>query len=107
MILFPIDEHPCGCQISGLVLNTSYFLCPSCESQHELFGSARSFKRAAEELKVPILGELPLVPAVNAGGDGGVPFMLSASEQNDKAAKEWNDNMKKVAAGLWEGLHSS
>ena len=56
---------------------------------------------------MPVLGELPLVPAVNAGGDAGVPFMLTADAHSDRAAKEWRANMKGIAAELWDGLHSN
>ena len=91
-------------QISGLVLNTSYFLCPGCDSRHRIFGSPESFINAAKDLKIPVLGQLPLVPAVNAGGDAGVPFMLTAPQHADKAATDWRNNMADIASKLWDGL---
>ncbi|EJD02963.1 P-loop containing nucleoside triphosphate hydrolase protein [Fomitiporia mediterranea MF3/22] len=91
--------------ISGLVLNTSYFLCPSCDTPHHLFGSTDSFRRAAAELNVPVLGELPLVPEVNKGGDTGVPFILtSTSKTLDKAESEWNNGMLNAARKIWDSL---
>ncbi|KAL5507302.1 GP1_5 [Sanghuangporus vaninii] len=91
--------------ITGLVLNTSYFLCPSCETPHEIFGSPDSFRRVATELRTPVLGELPLVPAVNMGGDTGVPFVLSSSTKTlDRAEKEWNDTMLNMASKLTDSL---
>ncbi|KAF9519173.1 hypothetical protein BS47DRAFT_1370801 [Hydnum rufescens UP504] len=57
--------------ILGLVLNMSYYTCPSCSAKHHVFGSIDSFHRAVRELDTTILGELPLVPAVNGGAEGG------------------------------------
>jgi ATP-binding protein involved in chromosome partitioning len=91
-------------KISGLILNTSYFLCPSCDTPHQLFGSSENFLRTAREVGVPVLGELPLVQSVNAGGDAGVPFMLTASTHSDRASKEWQSTMVDVASKLWDSL---
>ena len=97
-------------------MNSSYFLCPSCTTPHHLYGSPDAFRRAASDVGVPILGELPLVPEVNKGGDTGVPFMLSSYSGNstfeakgkedtlDQAGKEWRDTMFNVAQQLWRNL---
>jgi ATP-binding protein involved in chromosome partitioning len=45
--------------VLGMVENMSFFLCPSCGSRHEIFGSGGARKRAAE-MEVPFLGEVPL-----------------------------------------------
>ncbi|THH06602.1 hypothetical protein EW145_g3973 [Phellinidium pouzarii] len=91
--------------IMGLVLNTSYFLCPSCDVRHYLFGSAESFHRAASDVGVPVMGELPLIPEVSKRGDKGVPFVLSsASTAQGKAEEEYNNTMLNVASGVWKSL---
>jgi ATP-binding protein involved in chromosome partitioning len=56
----------------GIIENMSYYLCPQCGHRDELFdhGGAR---RAAEELGVPFLGEIPLNAKIRVFGDGGTP----------------------------------
>ncbi len=57
-------------EVHGMVENMSFFLCPNCSSRHELFGSGGA-RRAAAELQVPFLGELPLVPQLRQWADEG------------------------------------
>ena len=90
------------------MLNTSYFLCPSCDTPHFIFGSPDHFHRAATDVNVPVLGELPLVPDVNKGGDTGIPFVLSSQDKNlDKAEKEWKDAMFTIASKVFESISGS
>ncbi|KAI5123929.1 hypothetical protein M0805_006346 [Coniferiporia weirii] len=91
--------------ITGLVLNTSYFLCPSCDTRHFPFGSSESFRNAASDVDAPILGELPLIPEVSTGGDKGIPFVLAAGGKSlDRAENQWNDSMLGVASHVWHTL---
>lgn len=61
-----------GVPALGLVENMSYYLCPHCGHRDEIFshGGAR---RAAEELQMPFLGEIPLNIAIRSHGDEGRP----------------------------------
>ncbi len=61
--------------VLGIVENMSYFLCPHCGDRTAVFGSGGG-KRLAEELGVPLLGEIPLYPAVLEGGDRGEPIVV-------------------------------
>jgi ATP-binding protein involved in chromosome partitioning len=45
--------------VLGMVENMSFFLCPTCGTRHDIFGTGGARRRAAE-LGVPFLGELPL-----------------------------------------------
>lgn len=45
--------------VLGMVENMSFFLCPDCDSRHDIFGSGGA-KRKAAELEIPFLGEVPL-----------------------------------------------
>ena len=56
----------------GIIENMSYYLCPKCGHRDELFdhGGARV---AAEELGVPLLGEIPLNASLRVFGDSGAP----------------------------------
>ena len=47
--------------IVGLVENMSYFVCPKCGEQVEIFGPSQAM-RTAMQLGVPLLGRMPLDP---------------------------------------------
>jgi ATP-binding protein involved in chromosome partitioning len=64
--------------IIGVVENMSPFVDEYGHS-HEMFGSGGGSELAAE-LGVPILGEVPLDPAVVIGGDNGTPVVRSEPE---------------------------
>ncbi|MHC5110597.1 MAG: Mrp/NBP35 family ATP-binding protein [Planctomycetota bacterium] len=56
----------------GIIENMSYYVCPSCGNRDELFDHGGAAK-AAEELAVPFLGEIPLNASVRAFCDAGTP----------------------------------
>lgn len=63
----------------GIVENMSYFSCPHCHEKTEIFSHGGG-KVAAEKLKVPFLGEIPIDPAIREGGDTGRPIVVSNPE---------------------------
>jgi ATP-binding protein involved in chromosome partitioning len=65
--------------ILGVVENMSYYSCPSCGHRDEIFAHGGG-RRAAAKYEVPFLGEVPIVPAIRAAGDGGVPIVASAPD---------------------------
>lgn len=82
--------------VLGLVENMSYFECPNCGTQHELFGRGGG-SRLAEFLDIPLLGEVPLEPRVREGGDEGQPAVLLEESQAGTA-------LRAVADRVWEQL---
>jgi ATP-binding protein involved in chromosome partitioning len=54
----------------GMVENMSYFICPGCGRQYDIFGSGGAKRRAAE-LDVPFLGEVPINIGIRMRGDAG------------------------------------
>jgi ATP-binding protein involved in chromosome partitioning len=66
--------------ILGIIENMSSFVCPHCSERTDVFGHGGG-RKEAERLDVPLLGEVPLDPAVRAGGDNGRPFVLTQSPQ--------------------------
>jgi ATP-binding protein involved in chromosome partitioning len=62
--------------VLGVVENMSYFICPHCSTKHRIFGSGGG-KRLADELDVPLLGEIPFFGGVLEGGDRGEPIVVS------------------------------
>jgi ATP-binding protein involved in chromosome partitioning len=65
--------------VLGIVENMSWFACPHCGKPTPLFGTGGG-KRLADELGLPLLGEIPLYPSVVAGGDEGVPILVREPE---------------------------
>ena len=61
--------------IAGVVENMSWFTGNDGE-RYELFGAGGGELLAAE-LDVPLLGQVPLVPALREGGDLGEPVVVS------------------------------
>jgi ATP-binding protein involved in chromosome partitioning len=82
--------------VLGVVENMSYFICPHCQERHRIFGAGGG-KRLADELDVPLLGEVPFFPAVLSGGDRGEPIVVS--DPDTPAAKALID-----LAGRLSGL---
>jgi ATP-binding protein involved in chromosome partitioning len=82
--------------VLGVVENMSFFICPHCSEKHRIFGTGGG-QRLAEELDVPLLGEIPFFPAVLSGADRGEPIV--ASEPDTPAAKALID-----LAGRLSGL---
>jgi ATP-binding protein involved in chromosome partitioning len=62
--------------VLGIIENMSYFICPHCEHKHRIFGSGGG-NRLAEELDVPLLGEIPFFGGVLEGADRGEPIVVS------------------------------
>ena len=64
--------------VLGLIENMSYFTPAELpENKYYIFGHGGG-KRLAEELHIPLLGEVPLVQSIREGGDEGTPVVLQA-----------------------------
>lgn len=66
-----------GVPVLGVIENMSYYLCPGCGKIEPIFGEGGG-QRLSQKLNAPLLGQVPLDPAVRAGGDGGLPVVLAA-----------------------------
>jgi len=62
--------------ILGIVENMSYYICPHCNSRDYIFGQGGG-SRAAEQLGIPFLGEVPLDVAIRTQSDMGAPIVLA------------------------------
>lgn len=58
--------------VLGIVENMSYFICPGCSQKHDIFGTGGGGEVAAQ-YGLPLLGEIPIDPAIRTGGDAGLP----------------------------------
>jgi ATP-binding protein involved in chromosome partitioning len=68
-----------GVPVLGVVENMSYFVCECCGTRTALFGEGGG-RKLADELGIPLLGEIPLQPAVRTGGDEGKPIVVADPE---------------------------
>ena len=62
--------------VLGVVENMSTFVCPSCGTKDDLFGS-RTGAQLAAELGLPLLGEIPIQEEIRSSGDTGTPIVAS------------------------------
>jgi ATP-binding protein involved in chromosome partitioning len=70
--------------LRGVIENMSWFSGPD-GARHEIFGHGGG-AQLAEELGVPLLGQIPLVAAIREGGDAGRPVV--AADPSSEAARE-------------------
>jgi ATP-binding protein involved in chromosome partitioning len=61
--------------VVGVVENMSYFVCPHCEHEVDIF-SRGGAEKMAQQFGVSFLGNIALDPEVRKAGDGGKPVVL-------------------------------
>ncbi len=62
--------------VLGLIENMSYYVCTACGHREDIFSTGGG-RKAAEELKIPFLGEIPISTPIRIGGDLGQPLVVS------------------------------
>ena len=80
--------------IVGVVENMSYFTCPHCQHEVDIFSRGGAEKMAAQ-FGVSFLGNIALDPEVRKSGDGGTPVVLEG--ENSPHAKSIYEFAKNVA----------
>lgn len=79
--------------ILGLVENMAWFTPAELpENKYYLFGKEGT-KRLAEELNVPLLGQIPIVQSICEGGDNGTPVALNEDSITGQAFIELAKNV--------------
>ena len=68
-------------RIVGVIENMTEFIAPD-GSRHALFGSGGG-QQLADDIGVPLLGSVPIEPAVSDGGDSGEPAVLGEGPAAD------------------------
>lgn len=81
--------------ILGIVENMSYYVCPHCNSQDYIFGHGGG-SRAAEQLGIPFLGEVPLDLAIRTQADIGQPIVIA--QPDAPSSRTLRSIAEKVAA---------
>jgi len=79
----------------GIIENMSFFACPNCHHEADIFGHGGG-ERMAEELGVPFLGRVPIYQPIREGSDAGVPLVIS--EPDSPAARAFMAAAEQTAA---------
>ncbi len=84
--------------VLGLVENMSYFTPAELpNNKYYIFGKEGAAK-LADELKIPFLGEIPIVQSIREGGDTGIPVALDENTPESIAFDAVTDNMIRQVA---------
>lgn len=83
----------------GVVENMSYFVCPHCNHEIDIF-SRGGAEKTAQQFKVPFLGSIQLDPDLRKSGDTGKPAALAG--ETSPLAKSLYDFTRKVISRVDE-----
>jgi len=79
----------------GVIENMSYFVCPNCAHEADIFGRGGGEKMAVD-LGVPFIGRIPIYQPIREGSDIGIPLMISEPESS--AARAFMAAAERTAA---------
>ena len=80
--------HKVTVPVLGIIENMAYFCPPDApDKKYYIFGQGGA-SRLADELAVPVLGEIPLEQPIRESGDNGKPIVL-ADHESAAAASFW------------------
>jgi ATP-binding protein involved in chromosome partitioning len=88
----------------GVVENMSYYACPNCHHEAEIFGHGGGEALAAS-MEVPFLGRLPVYQPIREGSDTGVPLIVR--EPGSPAARSFMTIAERTAAQISVAAHKS
>ena len=83
----------------GVVENMSYFVCPNCKHEVDIF-SRGGAEKTATQFEVPFLGSIELDPEIRRASDSGSPTVLEGTESAH--AKSLYDFTRKVVSRVDE-----
>lgn len=83
--------------ILGIIENMSHFLCPTCGSEHAIFGQGGA-KAEAARLGVPFLGSVPLTMELRQASDSGQP--ITARDPDGTLGRVYQSIARAVLAAL-------
>lgn len=65
--------------VLGVIENMSFFCCPNCGHEAHIFSSGGA-DTITSDLRVPLLGKIPLAIEIREAGDTGKPFVLQSPD---------------------------
>ena len=74
--------------VLGMVENMSGFMCPSCNTQHDIFGSGGA-ESQAEKMNIPLLAKIPIHIPIRMHGDGG----QTANNLEEASSQPWFEQL--------------
>jgi ATP-binding protein involved in chromosome partitioning len=86
----------------GVVENMSYYACPNCHHEADIFGHGGG-ESLASAMQVPFLGRLPVYQPIREGSDSGVPLVVS--EPGSPAGRAFLTIAERTAAQLSIAAH--
>ena len=81
----------------GLIENMSHFVCPTCQTESDIFGKGGGETLAAD-MGIPFLGRIPIYEPIRLGGDTGVPIVVG--EPKSPAAQSFRTAAEQLAAQI-------
>jgi ATP-binding protein involved in chromosome partitioning len=91
--------HQMKVDVVGMVENMSYFVCPHCNHEIDIF-SRGGAERTAKQFDVAFLGNIQLDPDIRQAGDSGKPTVLAG--EDSPHAKSLFEFARKVIARVDE-----
>src|SRR6187551_1611445 len=88
----------------GIVENMSYYACPNCHHETDIFGHGGG-EALAVDMGVPFLGRLPVYQPIREGGDSGVPLVIG--EPGSAAARSFLTVAERTAAQVSIAAHKT
>ena len=88
----------------GMVENMSYYACPNCHHEADIFGHGGG-EQLAQTMDVPFLGRLPIYQPIREGGDTGVPIVFA--EPESVAGRAFMSLAERVAAQVSIAAHKA
>ncbi|MFC1744141.1 P-loop NTPase [Candidatus Riflebacteria bacterium] len=86
-----------GVPVMGIVENMSSFICDNCQKEHHIFSTGGG-EKMRDQMGVPLLGKVPMMPKMVISGDLGQPLLLE--EPNSPIAKVFYELSGRVASQL-------
>jgi len=81
--------------VLGIIENMSYFVCPTCRHESDIFGRGGGEELAAD-IGVPFLGRIPIYEPIRVGSDTGHPIVIG--EPDSPAAQAFVHVAEQTAA---------
>ncbi|MBA1420907.1 MAG: Mrp/NBP35 family ATP-binding protein [Epsilonproteobacteria bacterium] len=80
---------------AGIIENMSGFICPSCDTESDIFGMGTTVP-VAKEYDTEVIARIPIEPAIRVGGDTGMP--VTYHKPDSETAKRYQEAASKLLA---------
>jgi ATP-binding protein involved in chromosome partitioning len=88
----------------GIIENMSYYACPNCHHESDIFGFGGG-EQIAASLDVPFLGRLPVYQPISLGSDRGIPIVIA--EPDSAAGRAFGQVAERIALQVAQSAHKS